>query len=194
MIPLLRHFIGWDPGSPPSEVLRDDDGSCQCVSDKMKSFANAVNSANIPYNPFSTNSNAFAFGERLERLVSAHRRLRYGHQEMVRRFQYTEEIRMRLVVSILALAAMCGCSRTQNFDCVDQLKTRVPIGSSIDAAEMAVKECGLEYSLDRSGRVLHGVKRGAKKGITQESRVVLIKFDDADKVSSVEVKAEFTGP
>jgi RHS repeat-associated protein len=54
--------IDWDPGNPPTEVLRDDDGSCDCVIDKMKSYGNSVNSANIPYNPFSTNSNAFAFG------------------------------------------------------------------------------------------------------------------------------------
>jgi len=54
--------IDWDPGNPPTEVLEDDDQPCGCVINKMKSFTNSVNSANIPYNPCSTNSNAFAFG------------------------------------------------------------------------------------------------------------------------------------
>jgi hypothetical protein len=68
---------------------------------------------------------------------------------------------MRMILLIvIVLAGMCGCSRKDDFRCVENLKTRVPIGASMDAAEAAVKECGLEYSLDRSGRVLHAVKRG----------------------------------
>jgi hypothetical protein len=30
--------------------------------DKLKKFENGVNSGNIPYSPFSTNSNAYAHG------------------------------------------------------------------------------------------------------------------------------------
>jgi hypothetical protein len=64
----------------------------------------------------------------------------------------------------------------------------------MDAAETAVKECGLEYSIDRFKRVLNAVKRGQKGRMTQESRVVVIKFDELDKVSSLEVRPEFTAP
>src|ERR1700745_439078 len=101
---------------------------------------------------------------------------------------------MRAIICILAFAALCGCSRKQDFTCVDQLKTRVPIGAPVDIAEAAVKECGLEYSVDRPGRGLHAVKRGRKKGITQEDRVVEIRFDDSGRVSSVEIRSAFTGP
>ncbi|MGC2328977.1 MAG: RHS repeat-associated core domain-containing protein, partial [Candidatus Sulfotelmatobacter sp.] len=54
--------IDWDSGTPPTEVLQDDGSPCDCVNNKMKTYENSVNSSNIPYNPFSTNSNAFAFG------------------------------------------------------------------------------------------------------------------------------------
>jgi hypothetical protein len=101
---------------------------------------------------------------------------------------------MKTAMCIFALAATCACSTKQDFSCVDQLKTRVPIGASIASAETAAKECGLEYSVDRAGRFLRAVKRGQKKGMTQESRVVVIKFDNLDRVSSVDVKPEFTGP
>ena len=40
----------------------------------------------------------------------------------------------------------------------------------------------------------HAIKRGEKKGMTQENRVVVITFDKSDKVSSIEVKPEYTGP
>ena len=89
---------------------------------------------------------------------------------------------------------MCGCSRKQDFSCVEQLEKRVPIGTPVDIAEKVVKECGLEYSLDKPGRVLHAVKRGRKKGVTEESRAVVIRFDESGRVSSVEVKPAFTGP
>lgn len=98
---------------------------------------------------------------------------------------------MRMMFLLMILAALCGCSRKQDFGCADNLKTRVPIGASIDAAEAAIKGCGFEYSLQRSARVL---QRGEKKGLTQESRAVVIRFDQLDRVSSVEVKPEFTGP
>lgn len=101
---------------------------------------------------------------------------------------------MRMMFLLMILAALCGCSRKQDFGCADNLKTRVPIGASIDAAEAAIKGCGFEYSLQRSARVLHAIKRGEKKGLTQESRAVVIRFDQLDRVSSVEVKPEFTGP
>jgi hypothetical protein len=58
---------------------------------------------------------------------------------------------------------------------------------------IAVKECGMEYSVDKDGKVLRAVKRGGKKGLTQESRVVVIKLDESNRVSAVEIKSEFTG-
>ena len=58
----LPGTIDWDPGNPATETLEDDNLSCECIKNSMQEYANAVNSANIAYNPFSTNSNAFAFG------------------------------------------------------------------------------------------------------------------------------------
>jgi hypothetical protein len=101
---------------------------------------------------------------------------------------------MKLIVILLTLVTMCGCSKKEDLGCADQLKNRVPIGTTLEAAEAAVKECGMEYSTDVSRRILHAVKRGEKKGMTQESRVVVIEFDDTGRVSSIDVKPEFTGP
>jgi hypothetical protein len=101
---------------------------------------------------------------------------------------------MKMISVFLVLAGMCGCSRKEDFSCTENLKTSISIGASMDAAEAAVKDCGLEYSLDRSGKALHAIKRGEKKGLTQESRVVVIRFDQSDRVSSIDIKPEFTGP
>lgn len=101
---------------------------------------------------------------------------------------------MKRTISILALAVMCGCSRKQDFSCVDRLAARLPVGTSGSKAEQALKECGLEYSLDRQARVFHAVVRGRKEGLTREDRVVLIKLDSSENVTWVEVKTEFTGP
>jgi RHS repeat-associated protein len=56
------HTPDWDPGEPISQVLLDDSSSCACVVRKMADFTNSVNNSKIPYNPFSANSNAFAYG------------------------------------------------------------------------------------------------------------------------------------
>ncbi len=101
---------------------------------------------------------------------------------------------MKRIFMFLTLVTMCSCSKKQDFGCVDQLKNHVPIGTTLDAAEAAVRECGMEYSTDTSRRTLHAVKRGEKKGMTQENRVVVIEFDDTGRVSSIDVKPEFTGP
>jgi len=101
---------------------------------------------------------------------------------------------MKPIITLLMLVIMCGCSKKQDFGCVDQLKNRVPIGTTLESAEGAVKECGLEYATDANRKVLHAIKRGDKKGVTQENRIVVIEFDDTGKVSSIDVKPEFTGP
>jgi hypothetical protein len=101
---------------------------------------------------------------------------------------------MKLIVILLTLVTMCGCSKKQDFGCADQLKNRVPIGTTLEAAEAAVKECEIEYSIDSPRKVLHALKRGEKKGMTQENRAVVIQFDEDGRVSSIDVKPEFTGP
>jgi len=97
--------------------------------------------------------------------------------------------------SILAIMwlIMCGCSRTNNFACVEELKSHVPIGAKIADAETAAKSCGIDYSVDASSRTLSGISRGKAGGIVQESRSLIIKFDLVGNVSSVVVTKEFTG-
>ncbi len=77
---------------------------------------------------------------------------------------------------------------------MDQIAKRVPIGSTASQADKALKECGLEYSLDKSNNTFVAIKRDTNNGVIQESRTVVIKLDGPDKVSSVEVKSRFTGP
>lgn len=101
---------------------------------------------------------------------------------------------MKRTIFLLVVMMCIGCSRRSDFTCVEELRTRVPMGASLDAAESAVKECGMEYSVDKAGKVLRAVKRGGKKGLTQESRVVVIKLDESNRVSALEIKSEFTGP
>jgi hypothetical protein len=48
---------------------------------------------------------------------------------------------------------MFECQGKDGFGCLDHLKAPVPAGTSVDLAETAIKECRLEYSLDRSGKI-----------------------------------------
>lgn len=98
--------------------------------------------------------------------------------------------------TVLAIVCLivCGCSRANDFGCVEALKAHVPLGAKIADAETIVKRCGIEYSIDESSRHLRGISRGKPGGMVQESRSVIIKFDQAGNVSSVVVTKEFTGP
>jgi hypothetical protein len=89
---------------------------------------------------------------------------------------------------------MCGCSRKDNFACVEAIKNQVAIGESKQRAKAVVEGCRMEYSIDPASKTLHGIVRGKSGIMTRESRTVTIEFDEAGKVSSVEVIKEFTGP
>jgi hypothetical protein len=58
--PYGPNTIDWDPGDPPSNTILDDGLPCSAYDGPFKNAINAINNAKIPYNPFSTNSNAFA--------------------------------------------------------------------------------------------------------------------------------------
>jgi hypothetical protein len=100
---------------------------------------------------------------------------------------------MKLFVSVLMMVAMCGCSEKQDFSCVDHLAALIPPGTSATKAEQTLKECNLEYSIDKQERVFHAIKRGKANWLAREDRVVVVKLDSADSVTSVEIKREFTG-
>ncbi len=55
----------WDPGTPPSVNMLDNNEPCGCNAGFAQTLKN-IQKANIPYNPFSTNSNAVV-RETLER-------------------------------------------------------------------------------------------------------------------------------
>lgn len=54
--------VDWDPVGAYSDTLEDDGASCGCVASKLGNFTQRVIEANLPYSPFSANSNAFAYG------------------------------------------------------------------------------------------------------------------------------------
>jgi RHS repeat-associated protein len=58
--------IDWDPGSPPSMRVADQAGDCECYNKPFGQIMDDIANANIPYNPFSRNSNA-TVRETLER-------------------------------------------------------------------------------------------------------------------------------
>ena len=51
-------FIDYQPGTPPSQRVVDDDAPCDKYNESFKRTADAINGANIAYSPMSTNSNA----------------------------------------------------------------------------------------------------------------------------------------
>jgi uncharacterized protein RhaS with RHS repeats len=59
--PYNKNAPDWDPGTPPSQTLLDDNKPCKCDSG-FQNYVDKINNSHIPYNPFSTNSNAFANG------------------------------------------------------------------------------------------------------------------------------------
>jgi hypothetical protein len=59
--PPAPNTIDYGPGDP-SQTLLNDSNSCACIEAKLDEYQRKIKSANIPYNPFSTNSNAYAHG------------------------------------------------------------------------------------------------------------------------------------
>jgi RHS repeat-associated protein len=57
--PYVPGTVDWDPGNPPTMTVLDNGLPCSIYNQPLANSVSAVNSANIPYNPFSTNSNAF---------------------------------------------------------------------------------------------------------------------------------------
>ena len=53
--------VDWAPEDTTQTILNDS-SSCGCIINKLNDYERKINSANIPYSPFSTNSNAYAHG------------------------------------------------------------------------------------------------------------------------------------
>ena len=53
--PYDKSFIDFDAGNPPSQRVVDNDASCDGYNASFSKTAAAINSANISYNPLSTN-------------------------------------------------------------------------------------------------------------------------------------------
>ena len=51
--------LDWDPGNPPSMTVVNGGLSCSVYNQRLANAVSRVNRAKIPYNPLSTNSNAF---------------------------------------------------------------------------------------------------------------------------------------
>lgn len=58
--PYAPGTVDWNPGTPPITTVAVEPGNCDVVEDRLNDALDDIESANIPYNPFSTNSNAVA--------------------------------------------------------------------------------------------------------------------------------------
>lgn len=56
--PYREGSVDWQSGSPPSSRVVDNDASCDSYNGSFGGTLDAITGQNIPYNPFSTNSNA----------------------------------------------------------------------------------------------------------------------------------------
>ena len=57
--PYIPGSVDYDAGSPPSMTLLQDGAPCGILNLRLTGAEIALNSAEIPYNPLTTNSNAF---------------------------------------------------------------------------------------------------------------------------------------
>jgi hypothetical protein len=57
-MPYREGAIDWQEGSPPSKRVVDDDNPCDSYNASFGNTLNLITGKNIPYNPFTTNSNA----------------------------------------------------------------------------------------------------------------------------------------
>jgi hypothetical protein len=57
--PYLPGTVDYDSGSPPTMTLLDDGPSCGVCNLRLTGAEIALNSASLPYNPLSTNCNAY---------------------------------------------------------------------------------------------------------------------------------------
>jgi hypothetical protein len=56
--PYNKDAVDWQDGSPPSSRVVDNDESCDSYNKSFGSTLDLITSKNVPYNPFTTNSNA----------------------------------------------------------------------------------------------------------------------------------------
>jgi hypothetical protein len=59
--PYVAGTIDWDPNPSPTVVVLNDGQPCADYITKLQAALDAIDNANVPYNPFTDNSNATAY-------------------------------------------------------------------------------------------------------------------------------------
>jgi hypothetical protein len=77
-----------------------------------------------------------------------------------------------------------------------EVRSALPIGSSLDAVEMFLQRRGLEFSFEKSSKTVYAIARDTKGSsfIIIESLGFQFHFDDDLKLTSIDSKVKLTGP
>ena len=96
-----------------------------------------------------------------------------------------------LFVLLAALTSWSGVIRQRS--CEEHIKDEIHPGTSLEIAELALKECGFIMTVDSVKKILYGHKLITGIVVTERTQVV-INLDSGNRVTTVSVTTELVGP
>jgi hypothetical protein len=77
-----------------------------------------------------------------------------------------------------------------------EIRSALPIGSSLVTVDEYLKKRGIEFSFEPSTKTLYATARKLKGStmVSSKSLTLQLSFDDAEKLKSLETKVAYTGP
>jgi hypothetical protein len=77
-----------------------------------------------------------------------------------------------------------------------EIRSALPVGSSLDAVDNFLKKRGIEHSYQESSRTVFATARNLKGSTVIATQALVLKFffDAALNLTSIETKVDYTGP
>jgi hypothetical protein len=76
-----------------------------------------------------------------------------------------------------------------------EIRTALPVGSSLDAVDEFLEKRGIDHSYEKSSRTVYAIARKLKGSTTlaSESLSLKFRFDDDSRLKSIDSKVLYTG-
>jgi hypothetical protein len=105
---------------------------------------------------------------------------------------------MKVLVFVIAFFGLTGCMENKDSSekIHQRLQKQLPVGASREQANRALTAEGFEHSWFNDERLIRAVRRNLKgsNAVVKEGLSVVIRFDEQERIKSVEAKPVLTGP
>ena len=104
---------------------------------------------------------------------------------------------MKRILPFFIAAAIwqCSCGHPRRDDCVENIRTLVVRGSTVQFAESELKKCGFRTALELDKKSLYADKSVVIQGtMVSERTQVSVSLDADNRVSKVVITTSLTGP